>query len=60
VPTTADAYRTECVTLLREALEDTNRLANADELPDARINDKGLKISPLEDDTPQFAPDAGI
>jgi Domain of unknown function (DUF4158)/Tn3 transposase DDE domain len=38
-----------------EALEDTNRLAGADGLPDVRINDKGLKISPLEDDTPPEA-----
>ncbi len=55
VPTTADEYLWDRLTLLREALEDTNRLAGADELPDARINDKGLKISPLEDDTPPEA-----
>jgi hypothetical protein len=55
VPTTADAYLSDRLRLLREALEDTNRLAGADELPDARINEKGLKISPLEDDTPPEA-----
>ena len=55
VPTTADAYLSERLKLLREALEDTNRLAGADELPDVHINDKGLKISPLEDDTPPEA-----
>ena len=55
VPTTADEYLSDRLKLLREALEDTNRLAGADELPDARINDKGLKISPLEDDTPPEA-----
>jgi len=55
VPTTADAYLSDRLKLLREALEDTNRLAGADELPDARINEKGLKISPLEDDTPPEA-----
>ena len=52
---TADAYLSERLTLLRAALEDTNRLAGADKLPDARISDKGLKISPLEDDTPPEA-----
>jgi hypothetical protein len=55
VPTIADEYLSDRLKLLREALEDTNRLAGADELPDARINDKGLKISPLEDDTPPEA-----
>ena len=55
VPTTADEYLSDRIKLLREALEDTNRLAGADELRDARINDKGLKISPLEDDTPPEA-----
>jgi hypothetical protein len=55
VPTTADEYLSDRLKLLREALEDTNRLAGADEVPDARINEKGLKISPLEDDTPPEA-----
>ncbi len=52
VPTSVDEYLSDRLKLLQEALEDTNRLAGADELPDARINDKGLKISLLEDDTP--------
>jgi len=55
VPTTADSYLSDRLQLLREALEETNRLAGADGLPDVRINDKGLKISPLEDDTPPEA-----
>ena len=55
VPTTADAYITERFEQLRVALEDTNRLAGADELPDVRLNEKGLKITPLEDDTPPAA-----
>jgi TnpA family transposase len=55
VPTTVDGYLSERLKLLKEALEDTNRLAGADGLPDVRINDKGLKISPLEDDTPPEA-----
>ena len=36
-------------------LQDTNPLAGAHELPDARINDKGLNILLLEDDTPPEA-----
>jgi len=55
VPTTADGYLSERLKLLKEALEDTNRLAGADGLPDVRINDKGLKIFPLEDNTPPEA-----
>jgi hypothetical protein len=55
VPTTADGYLSYRLKLLKEALEDTNRLAGANGLPDVRINDKGLKISPLEDDTPPEA-----
>lgn len=55
VPTTADGYLSDRLKLLKEALEDTNRLAGADGLPDVRINDKGLKIAPLEDDTPPEA-----
>lgn len=55
VPTTPDGYLSDRLKLLKEALEDTNRLAGADGLPDVRINDKGLKISPLEDDTPPEA-----
>jgi TnpA family transposase len=55
VPTTAKAYIADRLQMLRSALDDTNRLAAADELVDARLNEKGLKIAPIEDDTP---PDA--
>ena len=55
VPTTAKGYIAERLELLRNALEETNRLAGADELPDARLNEKGLKIAPIEDDTPPGA-----
>jgi len=52
VPTTAKAYISDRLQMLRSALDETNRLAAADELVDARMNDKGLKIAPIEDDTP--------
>ena len=57
VPTTADGYLSDRLELLKEAVEDTDRLAGADGLPDVRINDRGLKISSLEDNTP---PEAGL
>jgi hypothetical protein len=55
VPTTAQAYIADRLQMLRTALDETNRLAAADELVDARLNDKGLKIAPIEDDTPPEA-----
>jgi len=55
VPTTAKSYISERLEMLRSALDETNRLAAADELIDARLNDKGLKIAPIEDDTPPEA-----
>lgn len=55
VPTTASQYLDQRLALLRDALDETNRLAAADALPDARLNDRGLKISPIEDDTPPEA-----
>jgi TnpA family transposase len=55
VPTTAKAYISDRLQALRGALDETNRLAAADELIDARLNDKGLKIAPIEDDTPPEA-----
>jgi TnpA family transposase len=55
VPTMAKEYISERFDLLREALYETNRLAGADELPNARLNDKGLKIAPIEDDSPPEA-----
>ena len=57
VPTTASAYLSERLAALRAALDETSRLAAADELPDARLSDKGLHISPIEDDT---APEAKL
>ena len=55
VPTEVNAYLNARLGMLRAALDDTNRLAIADELPAAELNDKGLKISPIEDETPPQA-----
>ncbi|MCY4757279.1 Tn3 family transposase [Pelomonas aquatica] len=55
VPTEVSAYLDERLTLLREALSETNRLAAADELPFVKLDDKGLKVSPIEDETPPQA-----
>jgi len=54
VETSAASYfdeRLERLERLREALDETARLAAAGELPDVELNDKGLKISPLDDAT---------
>lgn len=56
VPTTATAYIADRLQMLRSALDETNRLAAADELVDARLNDKGLKIAPVEDDNGYWMP----
>ncbi|MEO6278293.1 Tn3 family transposase [Roseateles sp.] len=55
VPLEAKAYLDERLGALRELLEEVNRLAAAGELPDVQIDDRGLKISPIEDDTPPEA-----
>ncbi|TWC59527.1 Tn3 transposase DDE domain-containing protein [Burkholderia sp. SJZ115] len=51
-PTSAKAWLDERLGQLREALDETNRLAAAGELPDVELNEKGLKITPLDDATP--------
>ena len=40
---------------MREALDETARLAAVGERPDVELNDKGLKITPLDDATPAAA-----
>ncbi len=55
VETSAAAYLDERLSRLRDALDETARLAAAGELPDVELNDKGLKISPLDDATPAEA-----
>lgn len=57
VPLEAKAYLDERLGALRELLDEVNRLAAAGELPDVQIDDRGLKISPIEDDTPPEAKD---
>lgn len=54
-PATARGYLSERLDLLRAALDETDRLAGSDALPAARLNGKGLKIDPIEDDTPPEA-----
>ena len=55
VDTTASVYLDERYERLREALDETERLAKAGELPDVEITSKGLKITPLEDSVPPEA-----
>jgi hypothetical protein len=55
VETLAASYLDERIERLREALLETAWLAAAGELPDVELNDKGLKISPLDDATPAEA-----
>jgi hypothetical protein len=55
VNTSAVAYLDERFARLREALDETARLAATGELPDVELNDKGLRISPLDDATPAAA-----
>jgi len=55
VPTTGAAYIEERMSLLRNALDQTNTLAREDQLPDAELNTTGLKISPLENSVPKEA-----
>lgn len=52
VSTIAANYVAERLALLRQTLDQVNQLAAEDGLPDAEITDDGLKLSPLENDTP--------
>ena len=55
VPLDAKAYLDDRLARLRQLLDEVNRLAAAGELADVQLNDKGLKISPIVDDTPSEA-----
>lgn len=55
IPLEAKAYLEQRLGLLRKMLGEVNGLAAAGELPDVQLDDKGLKISPIEDDTPPEA-----
>lgn len=50
-----EAFLQERVALLERELEATNRLAAAEALPDATLNDRGLRITPLEKAVPAEA-----
>ncbi|WP_233874710.1 Tn3 family transposase [Paraburkholderia adhaesiva] len=51
-PTSARIWLDERLARLREALDETNRLAVAGELPDVELNERGLRITPLDNATP--------
>ena len=53
--TDCDQYLHERLTLLEEQLATVNRLATANELPDAIITESGLKITPLDAAVPDAA-----
>jgi len=55
VPTAVDTYLEERVARLRDTLDRTAKLAAAGELPDVELTERGLKISPIEDETPEAA-----
>ncbi len=55
VPTSAAVYLEERLSLLREALDQTDALAREGQLPDAELSSTGLKISPLENSVPKDA-----
>lgn len=53
--TSSLAYLDERIAVLRSALDQTEALAAAGELPDAELTGAGLKISPLENSVPKEA-----
>jgi TnpA family transposase len=55
VPMEAQTYLQERTERLRADLDETNRLAAAGLLPDVELGEKGLKITPLDDDVPPEA-----
>jgi TnpA family transposase len=55
VPATTASYLDERLARLRKALDQTNTLAHAGQLPDVELNSGGLKISPLENSIPPEA-----
>ncbi len=57
VATSAGAYLEGQLARLRSQLDLTAELAARDELPDVELNERGLKISPLENQTPEAAED---
>ena len=59
VATDCDQYLHDRLTLLETQLATVNRMALANELPDAIITESGLKITPLDAAVPDTAQDTG-
>src|SRR6476660_2491756 len=55
VSTSAGAYLDARLSLLRQALDQTNSLAAQGQLPDADLSSAGLKISPVDSNVPKEA-----
>jgi hypothetical protein len=55
VSTSAAAYLDSRLSLLRQALDQTNSLASPGQIPDAELTNAGLKISPVESNVPREA-----
>jgi TnpA family transposase len=53
--TDCEGYLSERLNFLEEQLSQVNKLALANELPDAILTDSGLKITPLDAVIPEFA-----
>ena len=55
IETTCDKYLADRLLLLEQQLETVNRMAAANDLPDAIITESGLKITPLDTVVPDAA-----
>lgn len=55
VATDCDQYLRDRLQMLEQQLKTVNRMAAADELPDATVTDSGLKITPLSNSVPEAA-----
>jgi len=55
VSTSAATYLDERLSLLRQALDQTNSLAAQGQLPYAELSSAGLKISPVDSNVPKEA-----
>jgi TnpA family transposase len=55
IPTISRDYLKDRVARLRKAIDTTNALAAAGELPDAELTEHGLKVSPLVNAVPEAA-----
>ncbi|MEO6073750.1 MAG: hypothetical protein ABIP67_10925 [Burkholderiales bacterium] len=53
ITTTGSTYLNERLELLRQTLDEVNQLAAGGGLPNAELTDSGLKVSPLDNETPE-------